>query len=29
LHSTLGYLSPNVFERQMADEQPILVFEKT
>ncbi|WP_235202289.1 IS3 family transposase [Methylobacter tundripaludum] len=29
LHSTLGYLSPNVFERKMADEQPILVSEKT
>ncbi len=29
LHSTLGYLSPNGFERKMADEQPILVSEKT
>ncbi len=29
LHSKLGYLSPNVFERKMADEQPILVSEKT
>jgi len=23
LHSTLGYLPPNVFEQQMADQQPI------
>lgn len=29
LHSKLGYLPPNVYERDMADKQPILVSEKT
>jgi Transposase and inactivated derivatives len=29
LHSKLGYLPPNVYERDMADNQPILVSEKT
>jgi len=29
LHSKLGYLPPNVYERDMADKQPILVPEKT
>ncbi len=29
LHSTLGYLSPNGYERKMTEEQPILVSEKT
>jgi transposase InsO family protein len=29
LHSTLGYLPPNGYERKMADEQPIWLSEKT
>ncbi len=29
LHSKLGYLPPNVYERDMADNQPILVSEIT
>ena len=29
LHSTLGYLPPNVYEMKMAAEQPILVSEKS
>lgn len=28
LHSTLGYLPPNIYERQMAVKQPTLVSEK-
>jgi len=29
LHSTLGYLPPNAYEQLLADDQPILVSEKT
>jgi putative transposase len=29
LHSKLGYLSPNDYERKMTEKQPILVSEKT
>jgi transposase InsO family protein len=29
LHSSLGYLSPNRYEMKMAEQQPILVSEKS